>query len=175
MPFSVDISNNFTSWVDRNGSQLWVSGYIWGALDITTHSTPGSIPGRQLECWRWLQQLTSLQIFTIYTALEKHVYIAASMLDILHLPQNLSFYLPSPSHKQQQVDRQTDCWMWFFWLSRPHTFSIQPPDWKIFYVFRIVKPSTLVQYPLRPPIPNPNTQETQKFNMIWMNRDITQY
>ena len=106
VPFSVDISNNFTSWVDRNRSQLWVSGYIWGALDITTHSIPGSIPGRQLECWRWLQQLTSLQIFTIYTALEKHVYIAASMLDILHLPQNLSFYLPSPSHKQQQVDRQ---------------------------------------------------------------------
>ena len=77
---------------------------------ISPHSLhQGSMPGRQLECWRWLQQLTSLQIFTIYTALEKHAYRAASMLGILHLPQNLSFYLTSALPTQATTGRQTDC------------------------------------------------------------------
>ena len=107
------VSNNFISQVDRNGSQLWVSGYIWGALDSTTHSIPGSIPGRQLECRRWLQQLTSLQIFTIYTALEKHVYLEL-LYTYFTFTTEFIFYLTSPSHEQQQV--KSDCWMWFFRL-----------------------------------------------------------
>ena len=65
---------------------------------LTQAQAPGSWNAGMLE----MVAVTSLQIFTFYTALENMqlgVYI--------YVPQNLSFYLTSPSHETQQV--QPDC------------------------------------------------------------------